>query len=281
MASLQTHGEIYIGDEKVLNIYLGNTCVYQKSIYPDDWVDDGKLWGYTTIETDGTYRVTDDQRAYWDQIEIDGEVVTNNRDQYLSAGNHIVKITLKNTTTLQGIFRGRDIYNTIVVPSTITTLGDYCFYGTTNAKIIMDKSKITSIGTSILFHSTCTIGDINFPNLISLTGNSNFNNYYAANTQRIKSLGSITTIPLQSFRECLTKDNIYIIPATVTSIGQLAFYNRGDFTYYCYPVTPPTLGSQPFYSTPVIIYVPAGSVSAYKTATGWSQYANQIQALPE
>lgn len=281
MASLQTHGEIYIGDEKVLNIYLGNNCVYQKSIYPDDWVDDGKLWGYTTIETAGTYRVTDDQFAYWDQMEIDGEIVSKNRDQYLSAGDHIIKITLKNTTTLQGIFRGRDIYHTIVVPSTITTLGDYCFYATTNAQIILNKALITSIGTQVLFKSTCIIGALNFPNLVNFTGHSNFNDYYSSSESVIKNLGSVTAIQMQGFRGFIPKDNTYLIPATVTSIGQLAFYNRGDFTYYCYPVTPPTLGSQPFYSTPVAIYVPAESVSAYKTATGWSQYANQIQALPE
>ena len=30
----------------------------------------------------------------------------------------------------------------------------------------------------------------------------------------------------------------------------------------------------------VQIYVPAGSVDAYKRAAGWSAYANSIQAIP-
>jgi len=33
-------------------------------------------------------------------------------------------------------------------------------------------------------------------------------------------------------------------------------------------------------SSNLVIYVPAESVDAYKSASGWSYYANQIQAIP-
>jgi len=41
--------------------------------------------------------------------------------------------------------------------------------------------------------------------------------------------------------------------------------------------TPPTLGNSVFANTNFPIYVPAGSVEAYKTA--WSEYADRIQAI--
>lgn len=44
---------------------------------------------------------------------------------------------------------------------------------------------------------------------------------------------------------------------------------------YCKATTPPTLGSNAFDYT--IIYVPQASVEAYKSADGWSEYANRIE----
>ena len=46
--------------------------------------------------------------------------------------------------------------------------------------------------------------------------------------------------------------------------------------------TPPTLGTTVFNGThaDLVIYVPAGSVEAYKSATNWSTYASKIQAIP-
>lgn len=254
--------------------------VEEVSPYPPDYVDDGRLWAYATISEDGTYQLTDDQHSYWSAMEIDGVAATLDRSQYLTAGEHIVKITMKDPSTLLGIFRGRSIYNKIIVPSCVTTLGDNCFRETA-AQIVLHKELITSIGTQILLRATGSFGDIDFPNLTSFTGNSNFNDYYDASNSKIKNLGSIDTLPMQVFRGFVPKDNKYIIPATVTSIGQLAFYNRGSFTYYCYPVNPPTFGSSVFYDTPLAIYVPAESVEAYKAASGWSTYTNVIQAIPE
>lgn len=45
--------------------------------------------------------------------------------------------------------------------------------------------------------------------------------------------------------------------------------------------TPPTLDFYAFRGCPITtIYVPAASVDAYKSADGWKDYANSIQAIP-
>lgn len=82
------------------------------------------------------------------------------------------------------------------------------------------------------------------------------------------------------------------IPSTVTYVGDDAFYNCDVLTnVICKAITPPT--SEPIGSaeapnifrytsgnTGFTIYVPAGSVDAYKSAYAWSMYADKIQAIP-
>lgn len=75
-----------------------------------------------------------------------------------------------------------------------------------------------------------------------------------------------------------------VIGDSVTSIDSYAFqYCYGVKEYYLLPTTPPSLPSaNAFKDIPsdCIIYVPAGSLEAYQTATNWSAYADQMQEEP-
>lgn len=286
-----------IGDEKRLNINhlsLGDFrrrimlgISKPKPLYPDPYVDDGLVWAYINVPSDGTYRIANGGPSNsgngWKSLEIDGVAASGNRDQYLTAGEHLLKFTLSNSSAINGnVFRSCSRYERIYLPNTVSILDDYCFYDCqSNARIYLDTTKITYIGASAFFHARVYIGKLNFPSLTSL-GQSVFNDYYAANKNTLKDLGVITTIPMQSFRSATFSDNTYIIPSTVTSIGDLTFYTDNyNLIYYSYPTVPPTLGSQMFRRTPAAIYVPSESVQAYKEASGWSSYANKIQAIPE
>ena len=72
------------------------------------------------------------------------------------------------------------------------------------------------------------------------------------------------------------------IPAECTRIGAEAFYGcYGLNSITVNATTPPLGGSNMFWSTNNCpIYVPSASVSAYKEAMYWSDYANRIQAMP-
>jgi hypothetical protein len=70
----------------------------------------------------------------------------------------------------------------------------------------------------------------------------------------------------------------------VTNIDTYAFYNcYGIAEYHLLPTTPPTLANKNAFNniaSDCIIYVPVGSLNAYKTATNWSTYASYMQEEP-
>lgn len=91
---------------------------------------------------------------------------------------------------------------------------------------------------------------------------------------------SVTSIGNYAFSGCsgLTTVNI---PNSVTSIGEGAFGGCSGLTSVtCLATTPPAIESDTFKDTNSCpIYVPADSVNAYKSASGWSTYASRIQAI--
>ncbi len=92
---------------------------------------------------------------------------------------------------------------------------------------------------------------------------------------------SVTSIGNYTFRmyETLT---LVTIPNSVTSIGNEVFYGCTSLSSITiWATVPPTLGTNVFLgcSTLEAIYVPFGSLDAYKTATNWSAYANLMQEM--
>lgn len=134
----------------------------------------------------------------------------------------------------------------------------------TNKEI--DKSNLVSV----------EIGDC-----VTSIGNGAFNGY--SSLTNIVIPDSVTNIGTTAFDRCSSLTSIDI-PSGVTSIGNRCFYNCNSLTSItCLATTPPSIEgeSQAFYGTNNCpIYVPSGSVNAYKAASGWSDYASRIQAIP-
>ena len=89
---------------------------------------------------------------------------------------------------------------------------------------------------------------------------------------------SVTTIGDSAFNYCISLTSV-TIPDSVTTIGDSAFRKCTSLTsVYCKATTPPALGSYVFNinGSGRKIYVPAGSVETYKSATNWSEYASAI-----
>ena len=99
----------------------------------------------------------------------------------------------------------------------------------------------------------------------------------------------MTTIGDGAFNGCYALTTV-TLPSTLTSVGSLLFNGSAVESVYCYATTPPAIISE-YESTLLIeasntatLYVPAGSLSAYQNASGWSEFSNIVEmetVLPE
>ena len=135
----------------------------------------------------------------------------------------------------------------------VTTIGDRAFSGCGFTGVII-PSGVTSIDTWAF--------------------------YYCASLTNVTIGNGVTSIGDYAFRSCSSLSSI-TIPSGVTSIGDYAFEGCYVTAYTFNATTPPTIGTNALHgSSGYKIYVPCDSVYSYKTASGWSNYTSQIEAIP-
>lgn len=176
-------------------------------------------------------------------------------------------------------FKGCSSLTSIDIPSSVTSIGSYTFQDCTGLTSCTIGSGVTRIGTQAFRHCP-SLQSIDIPNSVTSIGNSAFTQCSSITSVTIGS--GVTNIFRGVFSNCSSLISIDI-PNSVTAIGVLAFGGCTSLTSITVnATTPPTLSnSNAFNDTNNCpIYVPSGSVNAYKAATNWSTYADRIQAIP-
>ena len=154
----------------------------------------------------------------------------------------------------EGAFRWARFTN-IEIPSSVTSIGKYCFSDCPNLETVVLPPNITALNEGV-FNLCSGITSIDIPDAVTSISNVAFCDCFGLTSITIGT--GITSIDWQSFRNT----------RNLTSITIKA-------------VTPPTLDGTAFSGMANCpIYVPSGSVEAYKTADVWSDYASRIQAIP-
>ena len=200
-----------------------------------------------------------------------------------------------------GEITSRSAITTFEIGQCVTSIGRYAFDSCTSLTSITIPSSVTSIGNSA-FYSCSTLTSIDIPSSVTSIGNGAFSNcssltsiiipsgvthitsdvFYESRNLTSVTIGDyVTYIGQYAFDSCTSLMSI-TIPSGVTLIDDAAFRYCSSLTNITVlATTPPTLGSQVFVDTNNCpIYVPSGSVNAYKSASGWSDYASRIQAIP-
>ncbi len=145
--------------------------------------------------------------------------------------------------------------------------------------VITFDGNVTSIGDSA-FSYCSSLTSVTIPDSVTSIGDSAFRD--CTSLTRVTISDSVTSIGYYAFQNCSSLTSV-TIGNGVTSIGDSAFrYCTSLTSVYCKPTTPPewyfgySWEAFHYNASGRKIYVPTDSVDAYKTANGWSAYADAI-----
>ncbi len=180
----------------------------------------------------------------------------------------------------------------IKLPSTITEMGNLALFDCNSLTKLTIPETVETMGVAVLMHCD-NITEVILPQNLQIMKESMFRACFSLKEIPVWP-SNITEIPFATFAACNSFMEISIpnnikkigdnafwdcvgmkridIPASVTSIGNGVFRGCKSLEkLVCYPITPPTLGSDAFYSTPSL-YVPYDCRDLYKYANGWYNY---------
>ena len=188
-----------------------------------------------------------------------GETITGLTDSGKTQTELVIpyKINGKEITTLWGsdfssILAGNSVITKVVIPSSVTSIGEYAFSGCSSLTSINIPDSVTTIGRGV-FGGCSALTSINIPNsvtdiatdafsgcssLTSITISNSVTTIDAnvfANCTSLTSINipnSVTTIVYQAFSYCSALTSINI-PNSVTSIDNFVFSGCTDLTIYC------------------------------------------------
>ncbi len=203
---------------------------------------------------DGTITITGGDASQTITIRQRSELVIldtpkSNEIYYLSSDYKTISPQMYNIVS--NIYDQDKGYGIITFNNNITSIGDSAFSNCSSLTNITIPEGVTVIGSSAFAWCSSLIS-ITIPEGVTVISDDTFNH---------SSLRSIT------------------IPNSVTSIGDAAFgWCTALTNVYCKATTPPDLENNVFnYNADGRkIHVPAFAVDAYRTAVGWSNYADDI-----
>ena len=237
------------------------------------------------------------------------ESVTSIGDYAFDKCDSLTSVTIGNSVTTIGnyAFDKCDSLTSVTIGNSVTTIGSRAFGYCTSLTSVTIPDSVTTIGEgAFTYCSSLTEFDGKF---VSEDGrcliiDGVLNSFAPAELTSYIISDSVTTIGDSAFLGCTSLTSV-AIPNSVTTIGDLAFSGCNGLTsitipfsvvaigdeafcicyslesVYCEATTPPVGGSKMFYSMldeplDCVVYVPAASVEAYKTAEYWTEYADAI-----
>ena len=208
----------------------------------------------------------------------------------------LASVTIGNSVTSIGTraFYGCTGLTSVTIPNSVTSIGQYAFFNVPNIVyngnasgspwdarcvngyadgwlVYSDNTQTTLVGCPSI-----ATGKITIPNSVTSIGVRTFQ--YCSGLTSITIPNSVISIGDDAFGGCSGLTSV-TIPNSVTSIGNNAFNGCSGLTSITIlGETPASLGSWAFDDTNNCpIYVPCGTLDAYKYKSAWSVYTSRIK----
>ena len=214
-------------------------------------------------------------------IETRDNVVTEGMFEY----TNLKEVILPNTITeiAHSAFECLMSMTKFVVPEGVVTIGDQAFNTCYNFKSIILPESVETIGERA-FDDCDDMKEITIPSKVTKLSNELFVNCNLL--EKINLPEGITSIGNETFSSCRSLKTI-VIPKNVTQMGYRVFMNCEALKeIHCQATTPPVATSSGssymaifynFTKSECTLYVPKGSLNAYKDATEWQGFKNYIE----
>ena len=130
----------------------------------------------------------------------------------------------------------------VVIPNSVTSIGQYAFYGCSGLTSITIPNSVTSIG-QFAFSGCSGLTSVTIPESVTSIGSSAFNN--CSGLTSVKIPNSVTSIGSSAFSGCSGLTSV-TIGNSVTSIGNYAFSSCSGLTSVTIPNSVTSIGQYTF-----------------------------------
>ncbi|MBR4264112.1 MAG: leucine-rich repeat protein [Paludibacteraceae bacterium] len=167
----------------------------------------------------------------------------------------------------------------IVIPNSVTSIGDRAFYWCSGLTSVTIPNSVTSIGSSA-FSGCSGLTSVTIPNKVTSIGSSAFSGCSGLTSVTIPN--SVTSIGDAAFGWCTGLTSV-TIPNSVTSIGSRAFSGCSGLTSVTIPNKVTSIGYDAFGNVPNIMYSgtatgsPWGAKSVNGYVDGYSVYSDDTR----
>ena len=198
----------------------------------------------------------------------------------LDATNQTAEVTSQNSGKYSGniIIPSSVTYNS--VSYSVTSIGNEAFWYCDGLTSVTIPNSVTSIRESA-FDGCSGLTSVTIPNSVT---SIEYGAFYGCSGLTSVTIGnSVTSIGDYAFNGCSGLTSV-TIGNSVTSIGEWAFESCSGLTSVtCFATRPPQLdyGVFSFSISSCVLYVPAGSISAYQSADGWKDFTNILPISPQ
>ena len=163
---------------------------------------------------------------------------------YSDENTEITDLILPNSVTSIGnyAFYGCSALTSVTIPNSVTSIGERAFRECSGLISVTIGNSVTSIG-DCAFYDCSGLTSITIPNSVTSIGNNAFS--YCSGLTSVTIPNSVTSIGGGAFSDCSALTSV-TIPNSVTSIGACAFYGCSGLTSVTIPNSVTSIGDGAF-----------------------------------
>ena len=193
-----------------------------------------------------------------------GSTTSNTTNTKYFIPSSLKSVTITGGNILYGAFYNCNSLTSIVIPNSVTSIGECAFYNCNSLTSIAISNNVTNIG-EYAFYNCSSLTSIDIPSSVTSIGDSAFSS--CSSLQSIEIPNGVTNIGKHAFYGCSSLTSI-IIPNSVTSIDEYAFYDCISLTSIVIPNSVTSIDEYAFYKCKTLtnIEIPSSIISIGKSA---------------